>query len=304
MEKPYVVTCSVLHMDEYWTIEKWPEEGDKSAAAPLMSVPGGAVANMSCVLASLGTQVQFYDVLSTSRRNDKLLADMEQYGISVDHVRRVKDMKDSKCLIFQSGKERTIIWMARPKKIPKLHDETLELMEQAAYIYCYGGMNVIPHPLEWMSRCRAAGAKFVFDIESAPEDEERERMIESGQVLFFNQFGFASCRGERTPEAYRAHLLACGVEIIVETIGTAGSRITTAEGSFTVPICPVPVVDTNGAGDSYNAAFLHGLTCGLSPLESARQATRVAAYAVGHMGPRAAAVSMAEIDQWFAGQGV
>ena len=53
-----------------------------------------------------------------------------------------------------------------------------------------------------------------------------------------------------------------------------------------VPAVPAPlIVDTSGAGDAWNAAFLHGLACAQAPEQAAAAANR---YAVGILGCRGA----------------
>jgi adenosine kinase len=55
-----------------------------------------------------------------------------------------------------------------------------------------------------------------------------------------------------------AELFALGVQIIVLTLGSAGSRILTHESETVIPTVPCDVMDTTGAGDAYTAGFLAG----------------------------------------------
>lgn len=50
-------------------------------------------------------------------------------------------------------------------------------------------------------------------------------------------------------------LLATGCCYVVMTLGEAGSAVFSRDRMCTVPPCPVAVVDSNGAGDSFNAAL-------------------------------------------------
>lgn len=65
--------------------------------------------------------------------------------------------------------------------------------------------------------------------------------------------------GKKTvPEAARA-FLEYGAGTVIVKQGGEGAYVLTAEGDFTVPVCPATVVDTTGAGDN----FVSGLICGL-----------------------------------------
>ncbi len=79
-------------------------------------------------------------------------------------------------------------------------------------------------------------------------------------------------------------LLAQGVETIVLTAGSEGSRIFTREGDVQVPIVPATVVDTTGAGDAYTAGFLAGSWLGYDPLVCGRLGATCAAFAVEGVG--------------------
>ncbi len=55
----------------------------------------------------------------------------------------------------------------------------------------------------------------------------------------------------------------------------------TAEQGHHAPVKPVEVIDTIGAGDSFNAGFLAGLLNGQSASQALRWGNAVAAYAIG-----------------------
>lgn len=90
------------------------------------------------------------------------------------------------------------------------------------------------------------------------------------------------------------HLLSVGPRVVVVTQGADGSTLASPAERVAVPVEPVVVVDTIGAGDSYMSALVHGLG-GLGtevirtgdPLDS-NELTRVGAFAA-----RVAAITVA-----------
>lgn len=56
-----------------------------------------------------------------------------------------------------------------------------------------------------------------------------------------------------------------------------GAYLLGPEGECHVPTAPVAVVDSTGAGDAWNGAFLLGLARGVAPYDAARQAHRASA---------------------------
>lgn len=76
-------------------------------------------------------------------------------------------------------------------------------------------------------------------------------------------------------------------EIIAVTLGKNGSRIITKDQTIAVAaIPPTELVDTTGAGDSYAAGFLFGLTEGKDLAECGRLGSLAASAIISHMGPR------------------
>jgi len=78
-------------------------------------------------------------------------------------------------------------------------------------------------------------------------------------------------------------------EIAVITRGAEGSSIVTNGERVDVPGVPVEkVVDTTGAGDTFAAGFLYGLTHGFAPYEAASLAAACASECIAAVGARPA----------------
>jgi 2-dehydro-3-deoxygluconokinase len=87
--------------------------------------------------------------------------------------------------------------------------------------------------------------------------------------------------GDRSAEATLARLRARGVEEVVVKVGAGGA---VAQGEH-VPAEPgVEVVDTTGAGDAFDAGYLHARMAGLAPAAAAAEGNRLAAAVLGHRG--------------------
>ncbi len=87
--------------------------------------------------------------------------------------------------------------------------------------------------------------------------------------------------GDRDAEATLRRIAALGVEEVVVKLGADGALV---QGEL-VPAEPgVDVVDTTGAGDAFDAGYLHARLAGLPPVAAAAEGARLAATVLRHRG--------------------
>lgn len=94
----------------------------------------------------------------------------------------------------------------------------------------------------------------------------------------------AALHGDLTPEQTIGRWRDLGVEEVVVKLGPDGAMIEVDDGVSIVATERVTPVDTTGAGDSFNAAYLHGRLAGWSPTEAARAGNRLAGLVVRQRG--------------------
>jgi len=89
----------------------------------------------------------------------------------------------------------------------------------------------------------------------------------------------------RTPEEGVQRLWAAGVGTVAVKLGENGCLLG-YDGRLVAipPFVPDPIVDTTGAGDAFDGAFLHGLVSGLPPEEAARLAVVYAGLSLRRRG--------------------
>jgi sugar/nucleoside kinase (ribokinase family) len=150
-----------------------------------------------------------------------------------------------------------------------------------------------------MAAAKAAGRQVALTL-SDPfcVDRHREefRALVEGEVdvLFANEAEIVSLMEAGSLEEAVAGV-AGRCEVVAITRSELGSLIVTRDERHEVPAVPVDrVVDTTGAGDSYAAGFLFGLTHGLDLPDCGRLGSIAAAEVISHFGARPE-VSLAEL---------
>jgi ribokinase len=97
-----------------------------------------------------------------------------------------------------------------------------------------------------------------------------------------------------------AELRAHGVGTVIVTLGRQGALVLSGDLDLLVPSLPVPVVDTTGAGDAFNAGLAVALAEGRSLPEAARFAAACGSYACTRLGVVPSLGRRAEVDALIA----
>lgn len=93
------------------------------------------------------------------------------------------------------------------------------------------------------------------------------------------------------------HLTQAGVREVVAREGAEGVFVAAEGRTAAVPAPQATVIDTTGAGDAFNAAYLAARLAGLDPEEAARRGCALGTRVTGHRGaiiPRAAMADLTE----------
>lgn len=116
--------------------------------------------------------------------------------------------------------------------------------------------------------------------------EEFRALVAAGaDVVMGNEDELNALTGASSA-AEALELLPDSVTIAVVTLGADGCLVASPSGVVHVAAQPVQAVDTTGAGDTFAAGFLFGLTHGMTPADAASLGVDAAALVVTRTGPR------------------
>lgn len=233
-------------------------------------VLGGSAAITACGLAKLGLATTLLaavgdDVFGTITRSQ--LADL---GVVLESPRA--DEPTGLSVHLATADDRAILTL--PGTIPTLRPEDItdEHLSAARHLHV-GSLYLQPALAAGLAgvfkRARAHGVSTSLDTNWDPT----ERWESLGEILAYtdvflpNAAELRAITGREGLDEAAATLVAGGTTVVMKN-GALGARAWWPGGSCAAPGRAVDVVDTTGAGDSFNAGFLAGRLAGL-PIEEA-----------------------------------
>jgi ribokinase len=238
---------------------------------------GGAVAAIQ--LAKLGGGCLFFTALGRDRVADDAGAALERDGVEVHAAPRDEPTRTALTMI-DDAHERTIVTLGERLE-PRADD-----------------------PLPWDRLGDVDGVFFTAGDAAALRAARAARVVvattrvlhvlaEAGVALD------AVVGSERDPaERYEPGRIDPAPRLVVRTDGVRGGTWESADGErgrYDAAVPPGPVVDTYGAGDSFQAGLTFGLASGRGVTDALALASRCGAYAAAGRGPTGGQVRAADL---------
>lgn len=231
-------------------------------ASDLKVTLGSSSAIFAHNLALLGNQVGFSSAVGSDSFAETCLQRLGESGVVISGVRRVPDRQTGLTVILPQRAGRYILTYPGTMSEMRYEDLDLDYVCRAKHFHLssyFLQRALRPRMAELFQQAKQVGLTTSLDTNDDPDDEWTEDLLavlKYVDVLLPNEH--EACKISRTRDARSAaNWLSSRVPLVVIKCGPQGALAQRGSDIFEVDAQAGDVVDTVGAGDSFDAGFIH-----------------------------------------------
>jgi fructokinase len=243
-------------------------EAGEAAFAPY---PGGAVFNTAIALARLEVPVSFFTGLSDDLFGERLSRSLTVNGVDQSLIAR-SARPTTLAFVTLSGGNASYTFYDENTAGRMVSEADLPAIPDAAAAGFFGGISLAVEPCAeayatLAARMSAAGKLVMLDPNVRPgfiADEARyrdrmQRLLSLSDVVKVSDEDLVWLMGDGDADVLAEAVRANGPALVLVTRGAEGVTVYSDADPLHHPAPKAEVVDTVGAGDTFNAGFLAGL---------------------------------------------
>ena len=258
MRQVDIIGLGEIVLDWVTEIPHFPKPDEKIDALSENYFPGGVTANYLVATARLGGKSGFIGAVGDDSYGDYLIEDFVKEGVDTTYIKKIVDKKTPVNFIFVDKGEKTII------QSPHMQTTKIEGGDlNEAYIANSKLLHTtIIHQKvteKALEIAKKNNVKISIDLESQIALRgwnNLKKVLLNADILIPNKEGAKSITNSNKPEIAAGILVKKGIPIVIITLGSNGVLITTKEFQKRIPTYKIKdLIDTTGAGDTFNGAF-------------------------------------------------
>lgn len=293
-----VIVLGSVNMDMVMLTDRLPEIGETLLGETIDYYVGGKGANQAVAAARFGAATALIGKVGADIFGIKAYDHLKKEQIDMTAVTKEKTSATGVASIFKLQTDNAIVVLPGANRL--LTDGGALVADKISSGDIFLTQLEIPLPtvLEGLKKAKEKGATTILN--PAPYHEKVLELLPYVDYITPNETEFAGMTGTifETGAQLEAAMLTWArthrTHLIV-TRGAAGTSYTTASGVVTVPAEKVQVVDTTGAGDTFNGIFAAALAAGQALATAVALAGAGATLSVTKLGAQTGMPTQAEV---------
>lgn len=224
---------------------------------------GSSAVIFACGAARLGLRVLFLGKVGTDEFGRFMLNAMEKRAIDTSAVNIDPNVRTGISVILNRGNDRAILTFPGAIPLLKLSDIPMNRLLQARHLHLasyFNLSNLRPDVPALFTQARTAGLSISMDTNYDPSNSWNGGLSEALNLVdVFLPNETEACKiSAQSDVPIAIASLAARVPTLAIKLGAKGAVAVSAGRQVEQPALPMQVVDTVGAGDSFDAGFLYG----------------------------------------------
>ncbi len=270
-----------INMDMVVTAKRIPVKGETLHGSSFDLVPGGKGANQAVAMARLGADVEMFGCVGNDPNGSVLVENLVKEGVATEHLKKVDGVPTGVALITVGENDNTIVVVAganscvdreyvdsiadellKSDLVALQHEVPIDTIEYVVDLCSANGIPVMLNPAPAAPLSHETIEKITY---LTPNEHEAKVLFDGAEDL------------EPLLEKYP--------EKLIITLGAAGVvTCLKSGGMIQIPARISHIVDTTGAGDTFNGAFAVRMSEGASIDEALRFANIAAGLSIEKFG--------------------
>lgn len=289
-----VVVIGSTNMDIVVEADRRPEVGETLFAERMFHSPGGKGGNQAVAAAKTGSKVYMVGCVGNDIYGEQLIKNYEQQGVDTRYIKKLDDVETGCAVITLAEKDNSILLIkgANDKVDKNVVDESKDVIKRADILILQNEipMETVKYVIDL---CDKMGVDVLYN--PAPMVDIEQEYLDKVKFITPNETESKMLFGDEPKEK----LMDRYPEKLIITLGSKGVEYSDGEEIVDIKAYSVEVVDTTGAGDTFNGAFATYMAEGKSMDESLKFANAAAALSVQKKGAQGGMPSRKDVEKFL-----
>ncbi|MEX0905730.1 MAG: carbohydrate kinase family protein [Balneolaceae bacterium] len=282
-------------------INKMPQLGEEQRADEMDLTMGGSTAIFACNIAKLDSRVEYMSKIGEDSFGRFLLEEMKSYNVGVGSIISDSAYRTGATIILNIQNDRLMVTYPGAMEYLSVDEITDEILGSARHIHTSA---IFFQPLlkqklaELFKRAKNLGLTTSMDTQWDPEEKwdlDLEKILPNLDFFLPNEDEFIRLTDQPDLEKALDSLAHYNTCFVIKR-GTKGALMFHHKKKTSIPSLKVSnIVDTIGAGDSFNAGFIHAYLNGNDLSTCLEEGTRTAAVSTTAAGGVDAIISYQQV---------
>lgn len=281
MKKILVIGSS--NIDNTLSVDSFPNPGETIVANDFNISLGGKGLNQAVAASKMGGDVTFLTCLGNDNYKDYIIGKLNKYNIKIKPI--IKNSSTGSAYIFvNKDAENEIVVHGGANVLLSKKDilENIDLIKETDYVLIQLEMPI--DTVEYIIKISKELKKTVI-LNPAPYKNIDINVLKNLDYITPNEHELKSILNNQSSYLDNAiALVNLGIKNVIVTLGNKGSLLVNKEKTIKIDSFKVSAIDTTGAGDCYNGAFVSFISQGYQIEKALNLASKASAISVTRKG--------------------